>query len=821
MEQFPHLNFVQKVTGSPRLFGGGSDSQLTIRNKLNRPVHSSNLFSKTSQIKETWYNAYFNRDSQSLAELDKDIIPVFLRMNPDKLTNEFDLQKLNIEIISEEENGFIVGASLDGLRTLEEKISEFTSKVHGSGKIADLWEIIQGNQWKPEHILSEEIYTKWDSVDDNVLYNLEVSIAFDKPLGKEPDPTKQGGETRLRKFRVQQAERENLLIERETDFENFINHYGKITSGLVDIEDSFACQVKISGKGLKDLVFNYPFVFEVSETEEIGGVDGELGLELDSDIEILPPEAGSVEVGIIDSGIMENHKYISLSINNEDSKSYINGVRSTADQVREGGHGTKVAGAVLYPIGVSNLESPYQLPCFIRNIKVLNYQNKLTDKFPAELMQRIINENADCKIFNLSINSREPFRLKHMSSWAATIDSLIHEKNILFIISVGNIPELLIQEYLNNGETYPEYLQKPLCRLANPAQSCFALSVGSINHTQFKDENWSSLGVEGDISAFSRIGSGIWGEIKPDVVELGGGLNVSRNGRNLITEHESTSPELLRSTLNGGSAIGRDNVGTSFATPKVSHIVAQLSKLYPDENINLIRAMVVQGARLPNHHFNSPTKESIQQFGFGLPSLDRVTKNTEQRITFYNTGTLCVQEGHIYSLEIPQELRNQADEFEMIIEVTLAYSAKVRRTRQKTKSYLSTWLDWTTSKIDETFEEFKDYALKEIDNDETEYDRDTRSDFNNFKWKINNRRDSGDVLDIIRSNSTVQKDWAFLKSYELPSEISFAVRAHKGWSNENEEVPYALVVSIEVLNANIPIYEQIRLENEIEIPIGL
>lgn len=823
MEQFPHLRFVQKLIGKPRFIGRRAPNPRSEQNKQNRQGHSDYLSGKTSGIKTNWSSEYAERESQNLASIDEEIIPVFLQINPDLLNDlSFDLQRFGIEIISEEDEGFIIGASLDGLRSLEKKISGFVSNVHGTAKIADLWNIIDGSRekWKPEHILSEELYAKWPEVQDDKQYKLEVSIAFDRPLGKEPDPTKQGGEARLKKYREKQIEREEQLLLRENDFEEFIRHYGEITSGYVDLEDSFGCEVVINGKGLKDLVVNYPFVFEVSEIEEVGGVDGN-ALEGEAfDLEILPPEGDAPEVGVIDSGIMENHRFIAGAINSANSRSYVSGDTSTADKVQGGGHGTKVAGAVLYPYGVSNVSAPYQLPCFIRNLRVLNDQNVLINQFPAALMKKIIDENRDCEIFNLSINSQAPFRKKHMSSWAAMIDTLMHERDVLFLISAGNIHKPDIQHYQTSGPSYPDYLNKPYCKLANPAQSSFALTVGSINHIDYNDANWKSLGGKDEVSAFSRIGTGIWGKIKPDVVEYGGGLVNSKNGMNSIKENKDTSPELIRSTLHGGNAYGKDTTGTSFAAPKVSYIAAELKKLYTNENTNLLRAFVAQGARLPRQHFLSPSAMSIQRFGYGLPSLERVTKNTEQRITFYNTGKICAEEAHLYSLQIPDVIRNQGDDYDILIEVTLAYTAKVRRTRQKTKSYLSTWLDWITSKIDEPFDDFRDYALKEIEEAKTEYDKDERDGLENFNWKIKNRPHFGNVEDINRNNSTLQKDWAVIKSYELPKEISLAVRAHKGWDKNKEEVPYALAVSIEVLNANIPIYEQIRIENEIEIPIG-
>lgn len=215
---------------------------------------------------------------------------------------------------------------------------------------------------------------------------------------------------------------------------------------------------------------------------------------------------------------------------------------------------------------------------------------------------------------------------------------------------------------------------------------------------------------------------------------------------------------------------------------------------------------------MPNQEFEKPTLDSIRFFGYGLPMIERVTKNSEHRITFYNVGEIRAEEGNIYSLTIPEQLSNPGNDYDILIEVTLAYTAKVRRTRQNTRSYLSTWLDWTSSKLDETLENFVKRSLVSEDEQEGVDECD-----NVIKWKIRERDDWGDIKEIKRQNSTIQKDWAILKSFQLPKELCFAVRAHKGWDKDKEEIPYAIVVSIEVLKADVPIYELIRIENEVEI----
>lgn len=815
MERFPHLKFLQKIVGKPRLHGGGETNPISLQNKNNKQGHFGYLSDRTSQLKSDWQNEIDNRVRLNLAPLDVDIIPIFLKINPDLIGYDFDLKMFGIEVISQEEDGYIIGASLDAFNSLNDKIQKFLNEERGGGKIADFWEIVDGNQWKPSHILSDYLQSIWGDIDEERMYKLEVGIAFDKPLNKKPDPNVRGYEAKLERFRAEQIERDERFEERQDEFDNFINHYGVITSSFIDLDDSFCCEVEITGKGFKDLVFNYPFVFEVSETDEVVGINSEIEEIGEVEFEVIAPDLTSPEVGVIDSGIMEGHRFISSAVIEENSKCYVDGDYSTADHVRNGGHGTRVAGAILYPNGLTSVQSPYQLPCFVRNLRVLDGENKLTHKLPAELMKLIVEENEDCKIFNLSINSNVASRLKHMSSWAATIDTLMNKKKVLFLISTGNITKDDIRNYINQATHYPNFLDEPYCRIANPAQSSFAITVGSVNHTAFEDDDFVSLGAEDDVSAFSRVGTGIWGMIKPDVVEYGGGLVISKSG-NLISNKESISPELIRSTLNGGSAIGSDVVGTSFATPKVAHIAAQLLKLYPDEDISLLRALIVQGARLPNSFFENPTTQSIKHYGYGIPSLERVTNNTHQRVTFYNAENIRAEEGHIYSLNIPEFLRSPVEEHDILIEVTLSYTAKVRRTRQKTKSYLSTWLDWTSSKVGELYEDFKDYVLKEIEESETIYDKDARNNMAGWNWKI--KSDSRGIVEgISRNNSTVQKDWTIIKSHQLPNDISFAVRGHKGWDRSHEEVSYSLILSIEILNSNLEIYEAIRIENEIEL----
>ena len=106
----------------------------------------------------------------------------------------------------------------------------------------------------------------------------------------------------------------------------------------------------------------------------------------------------------------------------------------TSDDVGYGGHGTRVAGAVLYPEGIPSSRT-YQLPCFVRNVKVLGSNSGMSDDISREgVIDTVVKKFAieaqnKTKIFNHSIGERKPFyELKHMSSWAAKIDEVSYSR---------------------------------------------------------------------------------------------------------------------------------------------------------------------------------------------------------------------------------------------------------------------------------------------------------------------------------------------------------------------------------------------------------
>ena len=604
------------------------------------------------------------------------------------------------------------------------------------------------------------------------------------------------------------------------------------------LPDSFTLRIQISGMGLRDLALSYPYIFEITEPEEIETPQStarELKKAL-LQLDVVAPDDGAPTVCVIDSGIQEEHPWLEPGIDKDTSHCFLPGIPITdiADRVRPSGHGSRVAGAVLHGESVPSA-GVVQLETWVQNARVLNDDCGMPkEMFPPAVLRSVVDKYhrgpRQTRIFNHSINSNVPCRMRHMSAWAAEIDLLCTEHDILVIQSSGNLrpsrpaPQPGVAEQISAGKPYPEYLSENSSRVANPGHSLQALTVGSVAYGEIQTEGWRSLASEnGQPSAFSRAGLGIWDSIKPEVVEYGGDYLVTQNNPPDVDcpmIGRAAYPELVRSTFHGGPAFDRDEVGTSFAAPKVARIAAKLQAVLPDEPCLLYRALIVQSAQWPQWTANLSRDDRAQvlrRLGYGIPDLERVTTNTDHRTTFitHKERSLGPGDCHIYQVPIPGGLRRPGDDFDVRIDVTLSYAASPRRTRRAPRGYLAVWLDWISNRRGETFEAFLTRAMKSEDDP-------TDEGSGSLGWTIESRGNWGQIPNVRRNVGTVQKDWAFVKSNALPEDFCIAVRGHQGWSRDSESVAaYTLAVTFELVGAEIPIYEPLRtavleLESQVE-----
>lgn len=864
-----HLPLPLRTRAPAKLRGSSNPSPQALANKAaNRVAHGATLASSLHSLKTRWQQESSRRQSEKLPVLPAGR-PFLLEVDPDldidALRHYFDL-----EIVAEEEAGFVLVASQDlDLARFSEMVDGYSVAVSGSATLAQVMQIFDdGSQHERlRRVLSEELLARWASIadTDQLIVDVGISCTGTVEIPARPERGKQSdakwaameqewSDTRVDAYRQWDQLRES----RENELSGFVQAHGgsmgEIVHGLgstSSLPDSLTIRVHISGAGFRDLVLNFPYVFEVVEPDVVlGGPGGTSAPPTYAPAPTpLPPLESAPTVCIIDSGIQEQHAWLAPAVDAPSSRSFLPGKSATdvADEVTNGGHGTRVAGAVLYGEQVPDSGTP-SLPCWVQNARVLDAANRLPDKLfaPAALRQVVEhfqNSARGTRIFNQSINAQAACRLKHMSAWAAAIDCLCDERDILFVQTVGNLsvsqpsPRSGIAEQIASGADYPDYLPQPSNRVANPGQSLQALTVGSVAYGMFEAGGWRSFASrQGDPSAFSRTGLGIWSVVKPEVVEYGGDALRDANTPPAIViggRIPEASPALVRSTLHSGPAHARDAAGTSYAAPKVARIAAAVQQALPTEPSLLHRALIVQSARWPDwaeqmlaeiRSLGRPKEKEcreqrqaealriVKSIGFGLPDADRATANSDHRVTLVTSGAVPIRAGEcdIYEVPIPRELSRAGTDYEVRIDVTLSYVASPRRTRRRPKRYLSTWVDWVSSKLGQSVESFE----RRVRADQVAVKDDPEGGAV-VPWVFHQQENHGLVRGLGRNPGTVQKDWAVVRSNQLGERFCIAVRGHRGWSQDPDSAArYALVVTLDVVGQEVAIYEPVRVAVE-------
>lgn len=863
---FEHLPLLLRYEGKARLRGGGDPSPQTLANKgAQRQAHSVALDTAAQALSANWQARKAERQAtgQSLPDIPAGI-PILLQIDTG-LDLDVLRAKFQFEIVAEQEEGYVIVASEDiQLAAFRAMVQDFAVTAYGSATIAHVHTLLDETE-RLGRILSEHLMASWGNIDDEQLYIVDIGIACagSQEIPTRPSRGKSATDAQWAAKESEWSEKrasaynewDDIKMERETSIQRFTEFYQAEILHLTDsadfdagvLPDSFTVRLKISGKGLKDLVLNHPYIFEVVEPEDIKlpQNEGQQGAQAVPAVSPVAPYADAPAVCVIDSGIQEAHALLQPGIDQATSHCFLPGEAATAiaDEVVSGGHGTRVAGAVLYGEDVPAGGAP-QLPFWIQNARVLDAKNAMpVELFPPEALRKAVERFNDgprqTRIFNHSINARSYCRTRYMSSWAAEIDQLCNERDVLIVQSAGNLPLqgtppfLGIADHLNAGREYPAYLEENSARIANPGQSLQALTVGSIAYDAAELGAWRTFATQAaGPSAFSRSGPGIWNVVKPEVVEYGGDAVRTDNVPPDIQAGgvvPMACPNLVRSTLHGpGPAADRDTAGTSYATPKVARIAAQVQRVLPAQPALLYRALVVQSAQWPewaedllSRLRNPPpgmttaekqallavASSAFRCLGFGVPDEARATMNTDHRTTFITSGDTEIHAGEcqVYQVPIPAELRQQADEFDIRIDVTLSYVAQPRRTRRNLRRYLSTWVDWTASKLGEGLHDFRVRAMKDALHGEAPLPGST------LPWVLHDKPQHGLIRDFKRNSGTVQKDWAVVRSNSLPDHFCIAVVGHQGWSHDPDSTArYALAVSFEILGGEITIYDPLR-----------
>ena len=295
------------------------------------------------------------------------------------------------------------------------------------------------------------------------------------------------------------------------------------------------------------------------------------------------PEEGEEyqTVGVLDTGIMPIG-HLSTWLLEEEHTNY-------PEEYTDRSHGTAVAGIIEYSDVLNDTDI-----CStggVRLFSALVYPNQKI--YPEDLIDNVrdaVEHHPDIRIWNMSLGEDEQCDLDSFSEFGMALDNIQDENNVLIIKSAGNC------------RNYEKGLPKQ--RISKSADSIRALTVGSIAQTK-EEYDYAEANMP---SPFTRVGPGPASIIKPDLVFYGGNSGM-HNGMRI--DHGVRSFNLD----------DEDNrfIGTSFSTPAVTRIVADLAYMMKEEfDPLLLRALTIHYAKYPAG-IQMKMAEKVNQMGFGVP----------------------------------------------------------------------------------------------------------------------------------------------------------------------------------------------------------
>lgn len=435
-----------------------------------------------------------------------------------------------------------------------------------------------------------------------------------------------------------------------------------------------------------DLLLNHRDVRAVDLPPKYGYERALLRIDRQALPESPAPPGDSPGIVILDSGIAENHPLLKAAIG--DAQSFIPNFPPSDVE----GHGTHIAGIALY----DNVDDCLKKKIFIPELRLFSGRilddngDNNTGFIENHIIEAVdyFKQNYGCKVFNLSIgDKRKPYRGGRIHGLAVILDSLVREKDVLFVVSAGNFngTDSVPQDWLKE---YPAYLMCEEARLFDPATAINVLTVGSmarydqsfISQQYINDPAVVPIARHRQPSPFTRRGPSVNGIIKPEIVGFGGNIAIDVRSHSFVeTGLKEVSTSI--SFLTEGWLI-EERRGTSQAAPHIAHLAAKLLREYPTASANLLRALLVSHAR--HHEFWKSLFEEEEKLwnicGYGEIRADSVFRSTEEQLTFIAEDKIEDKKHHFYEIPIPEDFYSGVNRSREIT-VALAHSPAIKTTR--------------------------------------------------------------------------------------------------------------------------------------------
>jgi len=620
--------------------------------------------------------------------------------------------------------------------------------------------------------LSDLIGKDGHSIDESALYTLELELWHP---GNKLDARKSVEELR------------SFIRERNVSEEIFYDAY---------VGDFLAlAKLRTTGDGLRKLL-QAPIVAAIDLPPRADFDPIELrALSLSAFPEPSAPPSKGPRVCIVDSGIASNHPLLRRHIGHAQSF-----LRKSDSAIDQHGHGTMVAGlAVFGDINYSVSNRSFDSTVTVFSARVLDENNLFEDdRLVINQLKEVIETFSapphNCRVFNLSVGTKyaaDDLTLGRQTLWAEQLDILARELKVVLIVSAGNVANVLFARGAAAEEivtSYPSYLFQDHAKLADPATSAIAVTVGAIvsgeeisKVPRAGDDLRRPIGKKNYLSPITRTGPGVNGAIKPELVHYGGSLCLGGYGSDSTRVIEKDPALSVTSLCHDPSAsLFAFDVGTSFAAPRVARIAAliqaELSELLVrDPSPNTIRALLASSANLPNELANSLEQrlpEVMGSCGYGLPAEEHALSSTARRVTLLSEESLRLDYFHIYKIPVSREFVESKGI--KSISIALAFDPPVRRRRL---DYLGVEMDFLL---------LRGLDLKQVTDSCKKVPRGSELDSAMpEKFKVQMVPKSTSKRGYTRKRSTLQKGIAEMKGTprnDYGEEYWLVVRAERKWA---------------------------------------
>ncbi len=548
-------------------------------------------------------------------------------------------------------------------------------------------------------------------------------------------------------------------------------------------------------------------------------------------------------VTVLDTGVSRAHPLINPVINQADRHSA--NLEWTVEDNR--GHGTQMAGLAIY----GDLTLPLQsgLPLSVRHrlesVKIypdagLN-QHYLLGAITEKAVDFAETTGDRRRVFSLaSTTDQDTPHDGAPTSWSSAIDKICFGSNDgesnkrLLAVSAGNTDQ---NKFMSMN--YLEVCDSQEHELESPAQAWNAITVGAFTEksTLSEESDGVAYAPVGDLSPSSRTSS--WNStwpLKPDVVLEGGNWCYSgffpplkHQDLQVLTTHH-TFPQRAFCT------IGETSAATALASRQLAMLWTEYPELWPET----IRALYVSSARwtgqmlshLPANALKSDYEALFSRYGYGVPDLPRATKSAANSLTLIvqdsivpyaksskkGATNIVNNELKLFELPWPEAALRELGSTNVTLRVALSSFVQpnpAEASRGKKYLYASHNLRFKLNRANEDVTQFVSRISDEALEEEDEQIIDSSPD----GWRFGvNRRDVG----------SLHIDELTCRASDLARRNFIAVHPVAGWwkskkvvGTEPKGVRFALIVEINAEAAEIDLHTEVANSIALQVPISV